>query len=275
MKRLLRAARQIVRGGRYLAPRLAREPSRAATFLSVALGLPFERPPIVVGGCGRSGTSVLLSLLSAHPSIQAVPYATHAFARTLYSDRPDPEAPFEPWRVWWALTRTGLREGARRWCEKTAKNVVNFGRLASYFDGDVRLIHIVRDGRDVVTSKHRVDRDGYWIAPERWVRDVSAGLRHRHLECVHTVRYEDLVDSTEETLRRMGAFLGEDLGRLPGRWFHGARVQEFGPFDRRVARPLDDSSVGRWRGPEYRDRVERLLETPGARELLEELGYGV
>lgn len=275
MKRLLRAARQIVRGGRYLAPRLAREPSRAATFLSVALGLPFERPPIVVGGCGRSGTSVLLSLLSAHPSIQAVPYATHAFARTLYSDRPDPEAPFEPWRVWWALTRTGLREGARRWCEKTAKNVVNFGRLASYFDGDVRLIHIVRDGRDVVTSKHRVDRDGYWIAPERWVRDVSAGLRHRHLECVHTVRYEDLVDSTEETLRRMGAFLGEDLGRLPGRWFHGARVQEFGPFDRRVARPLDDSSVGRWRGPEYRDRVERLLETPGARELLEGLGYGV
>lgn len=275
MKRLLRAARQIVRGGRYLAPRLAREPSRAATFLSVALGLPFERPPIVVGGCGRSGTSVLLSLLSAHPSIQAVPYATHAFARTLYSDRPDPEAPFEPWRVWWALTRTGLREGARRWCEKTAKNVVNFGRLASYFDGDVRLIHIVRDGRDVVTSKHRVDRDGYWIAPERWVRDVSAGLRHRHLECVHTVRYEDLVDSTEETLRRMGAFLGEDLGRLPGRWFHGARVREFGPFDRRVARPLDDSSVGRWRGPEYRDRVERLLETPGARELLEELGYGV
>lgn len=275
MKRLLRAARQIVRGGRYLAPRLAREPSRAATFLSVALGLPFERPPIVVGGCGRSGTSVLLSLLSAHPSIQAVPYATHAFARTLYSDRPDPEAPFEPWRVWWALTRTGLREGARRWCEKTAKNVVNFGRLASYFDGDVRLIHIVRDGRDVVTSKHRVDRDGYWIAPERWVRDVSAGLRHRHLECVHTVRYEDLVDSTEETLRRMGAFLGEDLGRLPGRWFHGARVQEFGPFDRRVARPLDDSSVGRWRGPGYRDRVERLLETPGARELLEELGYGV
>lgn len=274
MNTLLRAARQTAAGARFLAPRLARDPARAATYLRVALDLPFDRPPIVVGGCGRSGTSVLLSILSAHPAIQAVPYATHAFARTLYSDDPDPDAPFETWRLWWALTRTGLDAGARRWCEKTAKNVVNFGRLADYSEGDVRLVHIVRDGRDVVTSKHPVDRDGYWIEPERWVRDVTAGLEQRRLPCVHTLRYEDLVGSTPRTLRRLGEFVGEDLGGLAGRWHRDATVRSFGPFERRVARPLDASGVGRWRRSEHAERVDALLSTPGARELLEELGYG-
>lgn len=271
----MRAARQTVAGARFLGPRLAGDPSRAAAYVRVALGLPFDRPPVVVGGCGRSGTSVLLSVLSAHPAILAVPYATHAFARTMYSDDPDPDAPFEPWRLWWAITRTGVDDRARRWCEKTAKNVQNFGRLAAYFDGDVRLVHIVRDGRDVVTSRHRVDRDGYWIEPERWVDDVSAGLRHRDLDCVHTLRYEDLVGATRETLRRLGDFLGEDLGELSGRWHRVASVREFGPFDRPVARPLDESGVGRWRRPEHAGRVEQLMATPAAGELLEALGYDV
>lgn len=275
MRRFHRAAGQTASGGRFLLPRLARDPARAVAYFRVALGFPFDRPPIVIGGCGRSGTSVLLSILSAHPPIQAVPYATHAFARTLYSDDPDPRAPIETWRLWWALARTGLDERARRWCEKTAKNVVNFGRLADYFDGEVRLVHIVRDGRDVVTSRHRVDRGGYWIEPERWVHDVSAGLEHRDLDCVHTLRYEDLVGATAETLDRLGTFLDEDLGRLPGRWHHGARVQHFGPFGRPVARPLDASGVGRWWHPEHEDRVERLMATPGARELLEAMGYEV
>lgn len=275
MRRALRAARQVLSGARFLVPRLARDPGRAATFFRVALGLPFDRPPVVVGGCGRSGTSVLLSVLSAHPAILAVPYATHAFARTLYSHDPDPEAPFETWRLWWAIARTGLDDRAGRWCEKTAKNVRNFGRLADHFGGDVRLVHIVRDGRDVVTSRHRVDRDGYWIEPERWVSDVAAGLRHRDLACVHTLRYEDLVGSTRQTLRRLGDFLGEDLAGLAGRWHRDARVREFGPFDRPVARPLDESGVGRWRRPEHAGRVEQLMATPGAAELLEELGYEV
>lgn len=271
---LARAGWQTIKGAPFLAPRLATSPPRAATFLRVALGLPFDRPPIIVGGCGRSGTSVLLSILSAHPPVQAVPYATHAFAPTLYTEDPDPGAPFETWRLYWALTRTGVDDRARRWCEKTAKNVINFGRLASYFDGEVRLIHIVRDGRDVVTSKHPVDRDGYWVEPERWVHDVAAGLEHRDLDCVHTLRYEDLVRSTLETLRRLGDFLGEDLVGLADRWVEAAAVREFGPFGRRVARPLHLDGVGRWRSPEYERRVEQLLETPGARDLLGEMGYG-
>lgn len=275
VRRLYRSIPQAVRAASFLGPRLARNPSAVPTFLRVTTGVAFDAPPIVIGGCGRSGTSVLLSILSAHPAIRAIPYATHAFAPTLYTDDPDPEAPFQTWRLYWALTRMGPPGNARRWCEKTSKNVVTFGRLASHFEGEVRLIHLVRDGRDVVTSRHTFDPNRYWVEPERWIHDVSAGLAHRELECVHTLRYEDLVRSTSKTLYRLGEFLDEDLEGLAEWWTHEADVQRFGPFERRVAHPLDESGIGRWKEPEHRERAEQLLETPGARELLDALGYEV
>ena len=33
----------------------------------------FKKPPIYIGGCGRSGTTLLLSILSSHPEIFACP----------------------------------------------------------------------------------------------------------------------------------------------------------------------------------------------------------
>lgn len=213
-------------------------------------------------------------MLSAHPSILAIPYETHAFAPTLYSDDPDPEAPFEPWRLAWALAEQGIPERSLRWCEKTPKNVITFGRLLSYFDEEVRLLHIVRDGRDVVTSRHPGgEGTQYYVEPERWVQDVAAGLKHRDHPCVHTLKYEDLVRVPSETLEELGRFLDEDLTSIGGDWVEKATVQHFGPHKRRVARPLNDSSIGRWKDPEHADRVKQLLNTEGAARLLSELEY--
>ena len=38
------------------------------------LGRRVSRPPIVIAGCGHSGTTLLLAILDAHSSIYAVPY---------------------------------------------------------------------------------------------------------------------------------------------------------------------------------------------------------
>jgi hypothetical protein len=38
--------------------------------------------PIIIGGCARSGTTLLLSVLSCHPNIYAIPDETYTFCPT-------------------------------------------------------------------------------------------------------------------------------------------------------------------------------------------------
>ncbi|MCA9555784.1 MAG: sulfotransferase, partial [Myxococcales bacterium] len=58
----------------------------------------FPEPPIIIGGCGRSGTTLVASILSCHPRIAVVGPETRAFAAGAYpSDRPP--RPFTPFRL--------------------------------------------------------------------------------------------------------------------------------------------------------------------------------
>jgi len=52
------------------------------------------RRPIVIGGCARSGTSLLLSLLSCHPQIIAIPVETQTLCPTAYYPRPNLQVRF-------------------------------------------------------------------------------------------------------------------------------------------------------------------------------------
>lgn len=41
-----------------------------------------------------------------------------------------------------------------RYCEKSPKNVLYIEKLLEAFRGEEKVIHVVRDGRDVITSEH-------------------------------------------------------------------------------------------------------------------------
>ncbi len=40
------------------------------------------KSPILIGGCGRSGTTLLTSILSSHPKIALIPHETGIFCPT-------------------------------------------------------------------------------------------------------------------------------------------------------------------------------------------------
>jgi hypothetical protein len=170
-----------------------------------------NRNPILIGGCGRSGTTLLLSLMSAHPEIYAVPYETEAFTPGAYP--PEGNVSLEgEFRIDFLyshfLEADVDLEGVARWCEKTPMNVHFFGRLTEYFGPEMRFLNIVRDGRDVVTSQHPNDPTSYWVTPHRWVRDVQAGRRvEDHDQCL-TIKYEDLVEAPLACLRSVRRLSG-------------------------------------------------------------------
>ena len=255
------------------------EPSRlrksyrfAKNLLPVAVRNQFQRPPILIGGCARSGTTLLLSILSAQPGIFVIPFETKCFSAR---GRPEPDlaTPFRVARFYRHLLSCEIPSTAHRWCEKSTKNVLTFGRIIDHFEGRVRLIHLVRDGRDVITSRHPRDPSRFWVPPRRWVRDVAAGSAWDHHEAVLTVRYEDLVTDLETQLARLEAFLGEDFSNMGGTWQERATLRHSKNWFHDLMAP-HARSIGRWRDPAYREVVEELLAMPEAVRLLERYGYG-
>ena len=228
-----------------------------------------DAPPVLIGGCARSGTSLLLSVLSAHPSVYAIEQEEWAFLPRATRD----EFAADCGNFCRAWADVEVPDAARRWAEKTPKNVVMFGPLLDAFGDHLRLIHIVRDGRDVVTSMHPEDEVRYWVPVEQWIGDASAGLAWFDHPQVLTVRYEDLVANHRPTVARICEFLEEPLTDTVMRWHDRATVRQHSSWGWSDVSPLFTSSVRRWERPEYRDRVDEFMRCDRAAALLGALGY--
>jgi len=165
----------------------------------------FTDPPILLGGCARAGTTLLLSILSSHEDIYACRRELGLFNQVeiregmVYPARMD--------RIYRCLLFHRIPASARRWCEKSPSNIREFENIDRYFNGHFRFIQIIRDGRDVTLSRHTQDAKRYWVEPERWVRDVSVGSQFVGHAQMYTIRYEDLINQFEETMKGICGFL--------------------------------------------------------------------
>lgn len=214
-----------------------------------------ERPassqPVFVIGFQRSGTTLLQSLLGAHPRIAAPPEVYYV-ARVLehadhFGDLGDDanlaaalhEALNPPLdmlsgcgfdeerllerarggpRTYAALLEAILsdfaeRQGKARWSEKSAGQPI--APVLKMFP-DARIIHILRDPRDVVASSMEVA----WTRPESAVsiahqwRSFTINTIWRGADLgpaqYMQIRYEDLARDPATVMRMVCAFLGEE-----------------------------------------------------------------
>jgi hypothetical protein len=253
---------------------------------SAAAGRP-RRPPFFVLGAPRSGTSLLGRMLNAHPTL-AVPdevklVETFLPLLPLYGDLgrsrrlrrlvqdmlrwrwvrrlpgvPTPEvvlarvgrpdlggviaALLDAWTV-------GQRKA--RWGEKTPSNLYFWPVLAASFP-ESPVVHILRDGRDVVLSQIEAPFGPKTLAAsaERWVRFVQ-GIRaigaaggRPYVE----IRYEDLLARPEATIGRVLDALGEPFDPAVLQFHRNARPVGTDPInDRNIHRPLQVLNRGKWR----------------------------
>jgi hypothetical protein len=194
-----------------------------------------EQAHIVIGGAPRSGTTVLRRLFDRHPQIVCgsetklfVPAAFNLewLARSY-------GIPLEELTAWHAASRSQgafidafaarVREdaGKERWAEKTPQNIRYLEWIMARFP-QAAIVHIIRDGRDVVCSmRHHPDWrwvGGQWqkvLVPrstesyaKRWLADTSAGLAWRDDPRYVEVRYEDLVSDPVAVLRSVCLGIG-------------------------------------------------------------------
>ncbi len=230
----------------------------------------FSSSPILIGGCARSGTTLLLSILSAHPHIFCYPNELGVFNYWKQNKNNESE-PIRLYRLYRSILLSRIPSSAKRWCEKTPRNVRHLETIFKYYSNHVKFIHIIRDGRDVILSKHP-DHHDYWVSPERWVHDVKMGLKYIGHPNVLTIYYENLVFKFQQTINQICTFTGEPRTEELINWHQNSKIRKSNAWSSSV-QDLFKSSVGKWKLPENTERIEEFMKNEEAKQLLYELGY--
>lgn len=229
--------------------------------------------PIIIGGCGRSGTSMLLAILSCHPEIAAIDGETHAFCPTGYAKHPIMSSPFQANILVDILMNADIPASCTRWCEKTPKNILFIPRILDYLGSGARFIHIVRDGRDVVTSRRSVEPDKLHVTPARWIKDVEAGKSYDDHSQVHVIKYEDLMRNCREVLINLCGFLELEYSEKLMDYPVSVNMIPYRGMKSLQLRPFDTHSIGRWHDPAFKSSVATLMADPRAERLLNHYCY--
>ena len=230
----------------------------------------FTDVPIFIGGCGRSGTTLLLSILSSHPTIFACRKEL-----SLFKYGKEHNGRFEPERLdrlYTTILKARIGNGVTRWCEKTPDNIRYIDRIDSYLQGEYRFIQMIRDGRDVILSRHPSNKRRYHVDPERWVNDVQAGVEHMDQSNLLTIRYESLVGDYYNTMETVCDHLGIDMSEELSNWYKYSTVRNNPAYFSGLEK-MHNNSIGQWKKPENKKRVDELLNHPGAIALLKKFSY--
>ena len=230
----------------------------------------FTGTPIIIGACPRSGTTLLLSMLDAHPHIWGIQNQTYAFAKWDQYGKPNR---FD--RLYREFIFRKIPAEKARWCEKTPKNIQFFDKILDYYGENAKLIHVIRDGRDVVTSKHpKHTPDQYWVSVNRWIADVSLGLEFADYANVYTIKYENLINDYDSEIQKLLSFLDEDLTPEIQDWFHYTSVKKSKHWANPVQK-VHANAIGKWQKPEHRQRCKEFMGNAEAVTLMQNLGYEV
>ena len=142
---------------------------------------------------------------------------------------------------------------------------------------DVKILWMLRDPRDVLTSTHPDQPGKFYVTPERLIQSLQLYGQFKDEPQVLTVRYEELVANPEAV--QNGISQSFDLVAI--RTF--AEAHKFFPrFHENVRamhsiRPIDANSVQKWRKqPQLQEYLQRIFAShPAISSLARECGYEI
>jgi Sulfotransferase family len=267
--------------------------------------------PLFIGGCERSGTTMLGTMLGCHSQCLCVPESQFLDALLAGGSAKKPAADprrtlariaaDERYRLFWALpidpetgndrelsTPAGAlswlvraygrrvgRESPALWVDHTPTNFRRGRTLLRMFP-EARFIHLVRDGRAVAASLLPLDwgPNNSLQAAEFWMARCASGLAAElelGTERVLRVRYEDVLTEPEITLRRIASFAGLDYEPAMAAG-GGSRPSRYHEQQHRlVGEAPDPTRIEEWRQVLSSRDIE-IFEAEAA-EFLEALGY--
>lgn len=246
---------------------------------------PLDERLVFVVGSPRSGTTFLAGVVGSLPGFVDLGEVAPVKAAIPGLAALEPQEAAARLRHILAVARRAGLVGSVRAVEQTPEvaHVLSAVPLAY---PEARVVHIVRDGRDVACSllekrwlrpaQASADDAGlaygaharFWVEPERreefehasdarraaWVWRAYVTAAHSAGVQLHEVRYERMAESPAEVAAELAAYLGTSREPLAD-----------------ALRSVHASSVGRWRRDLDDDQLADVIAEAG--DLLRELGY--
>jgi Sulfotransferase family len=241
--------------------------------------------PIIVGGCHRSGTSLVRRILNAHPHIYCGPETN--FWRDFYSEYIDD--PIRHGRFMTAARallpedllletlggafinlheRAAERAGKSRWADKDPLNIMHLSAWDRLLGEEWLCIHVIRNPLDTLASIKDV---GFPFAIPGSLEDrityyqnfTLAGMRFgaAHPSRYLQLAYEELVTDPTSTVAAMMNWLDEcyDTEQLN----FNRHVHQVGLEDPKIAATtkIHSESLGRWQGVLTSDEADQIVES--------------
>lgn len=248
---------------------------------------------IIIGGLPRSGSTLLRSILNAHPKIIAPPETSiliRPFEEQVPRKRRLCKKIGDKFGISYNLEHvfncagalecvdnimleylkfTGRSENINVWAEKTPRNCLQYQQLYRE-DPSLFFISTIRDGRDVITSIFP-GQDNYYCSIERYIETMNAIYSFEN-ERNYLVRYEELIDNPEQFMRNILDFL-----EIP---FSKVILTKYPNVTGRCKQPkvkgrISSKWVGRWQQELHSHRINDFYSNPEAVKWLKISGYDV
>lgn len=176
---------------------------------------------LLVLGSGRGGTSLLATLLDAHPQLE-VHMEAEVQAYLVEPDRRKYLSPIDQLEAFRRANEALAKKSKLRFGNKITTEqlgfIEDFGRNLAVRElvrtqvlAKPKIVFIVRDGRSCISSKIERTQANYPTALAYWKHSIAylQYLQEQQLQ-VHLIRFEDLLSTPREVLQEVCNFL--DLG---------------------------------------------------------------
>lgn len=263
-----------------------------------------QKPPIFIGGAGRSGTTLIRVILDSHsniacgPEFKFTPLITE-FWYQLQDNYKLFKNMFNEYQIsdididnitgnmlLSFLDKYRIKRGKSRIAEKSPNNILVFFQLHKILPQSP-LVHVVRDGRDVITSLLSMDwkdQNGIAInytkdiisAAKYWKQIIDIGKQFKNFSNIAAshylqIKYEDVILSPEITLKNLFKFIDEPWESDVLNYHKQERNLVKESSSNQVSKKMYSSSIGRWKKELTSEQVNSIKPIIGS--TLIELGY--
>ena len=153
---------------------------------------------IFIMGCGHSGTTILSKIISNHKNVYGIDHETGVFTKQKATDE----------EIINKLKDLDKRLEKKWMCEKTPSHVYSIDRIFKLIKNP-KIIIIVRDGRDVVSSLNK-RYNNFKMSIARWINDNSEWINSQYKDNFHVLKYEDLIKDPKFELNKICDYLEEE-----------------------------------------------------------------